>query len=435
MAFTPYFSHSMDLFSNAMKDTSTESGFDHIARATNLDSDSVEIKLERDGVHYLKTDDTILEGSFKITDNNGNNIKDTDIVAPVNFFPSALFESCEIFCNDVRISSTSHNSLPYKRMLETLLSYGKDSEKTHLRLGMWSKDEHSLTYDKQATVDNPGFKRRSEWVAGSKECHFIYWLQNDILNVDRYFPNDIKLRFVFHKNMPEWCLMEGKITDARKTERGNGFGYKIKLTKLQLRIRKVVPTDSLLADHSQQFNKNKNMIYPYTRSKISKFTQVKGASAAYLASVESGRLPTQIYLVMLRTRVDLGDISTNPFYFEHFNLSKAVLSINGQLHKEYIVDFSNDDYFELVNELYRNAGINNSNTPSMITPPSFKHGNTILSWNLTPDKSNFMPYQSGNIDIELNFKTPLPEGVTFTVLSLYDDTFLIDKLRNIIIVS
>ena len=177
------------------------------------------------------------------------------------------------------------------------------------------------------------------------------------------------------------------------------------------------------------------MIYPYTRNKISKFTQVKGATAAYLPSVETGRLPTQMYLIMVRTKTDLGDIKTNPFFFEHFNLSKACLTINGQVNKEYICDFDEEIYYDLVGELYRNCGVSNSNTPTMVTPRSFRKGQTILSWNVTPDKSNFMPIQSGNIDIELNFKKPLPEGVTFTVLSLYDDTFLIDRLRNIIIVS
>lgn len=434
MASIPFFSHSMDLFSKPMKDASVESGFDHISRATNLDSDSIEIKVEKDAIHYLKTDDTILQGSFKITDRDGNDITADDVVAPVNFFPCALFESCEIFCNDVRISSTSHNSLPHKRMLEALLSYGDDSERTHLNLAMWHKDYATLSTDQSNGDINKAYDKRRQLTAKSKECHFIYWLQNDILNVDRYFPNNMKLRFVFHKNTPEWCLLEGPITDARKTARGADFGYKIKLTSLSLHVRKVVPTTALLSDHTQRLNRNQNMIYPYTKSKVSKFTQVKGASAAYLPSVEAGRLPTQIYLVMLKTKCDLGDIKTNPFYYEHFDLSKATLAINGQMHREYNCDFASDDYLDLVAELYRNSGINNSNTPCLVTPKSFKNGHTIISWNLTPDKSNFMPAQNGNIDIELNFKKPLPDNVTFTVLSLYDDTFLIDNLRNIIII-
>ena len=436
MASIPFFSHSMDLFSKPMKDASVESGFDHISRATDLDSDSIEIKLEKDAIHYLKTDDTILQGSFKIVDRKGKDITADDVVAPVNFFPCALFESCEIFCNDVRISSTSHNSLPHKRMIEALLSYGEESEKTHLNMAMWAKDSPTKKAEEQTDPDNnTGFGKRAELVAKSKECHFIYWLQNDILNVDRYFPNDMKLRFVFHKSTPDWCLVESNsITDERKTARGADYGYKIKLTSLSLHVRKVVPTPALLADHTQKLSKNQNMIYPYTRSKISKFTQIKGATAAYLPSVESGRLPTQVYMVMLKTKADLGDISTNPFYYEHFNLSKAVLSINGQMHREYNCDFDNNDYFDLLAELYRNSGVNNSNTPCLITPTSFPQGNTIISWNLTPDKSNFMPAQSGNADIELNFKKPLEDNTTFMVLSLYDDTFLIDNLRNIIIV-
>ena len=435
MAFTPYFSHSMDTFSKPMKDASTSSGFDHVIRATNLDSDSIEFKLEKDEVHYLKTDDTMLQGSFKIVDLEGKDIEEADVVAPLNFFPSCLFESCEIFCNDVRISSTSHNSLPYKRIIETLLTYGVDADKTHLKLALWYRDTNTDNAEQQTGDNNDGFQKRKKLVQKSREVFFSYWLQNDILNVDRYYPNGMKLRFVFHKNSPEWCLMEGTVAEPRKTARGAAFGYKIKLTSLSLHIRKVVPTPELLNDHSQQFSKGLNMVYPYTRNKVSKFTQVPGASAAYLSSVETGRLPTQIYLVMVKTKTDLGDIKGNPLYFEHFDLSKAVLSINGQVHKEYNCDFESDNYMELVSELYRNSGINNSNSPSLISPRSFKKGNAIFSWNLTPDKSNFMPYQTGTVDIELNFKTALTAGITITVLSLYDDTFVIDKFRNIVIAS
>ena len=436
MAFTPYFSHSMDTFSKPMKDASVISGFDHVIRATNLDSDSIEFKLEKDDIHYLKTDDTVLHGTFKVVDQDGDDIEETDNVAPVNFFPCALFESCEIFCNDVRISSSSHNSLPYKRMIEALLSYGGDAESTHLHVGMWYPDSPTEKAIEQLDpAKNKGFKNRKKFILKSRECHFSYWLQNDILNVDRYFPNEMKLRFVFHKNTPEWCLMEGAVSEERKTARGANYNYRIKLLSLALHIRKVVPSESLLNDHLSQFNKNQNMIYPYTRSKISKFTQVKGATATYLSSVESGRLPTQMYLIMTKTATDLGEYESNPFYFEHFNLKRAILTINGQLHKEYLCDFEKYDIMELVTELYRNSGIANSNNPVLVTPKSFKEGKTILSWNLTPDKSNFMPYQSGNVDIELTFKKPLAEGITITVFSLYDDTFLIDKFRNIVIVS
>ena len=218
MAFTPYFSHSMDVFSNPMKDASVQSGFDHVIRATNLDSDSIEFKLEKDDVHYLKTDDIMLHGSFKILSKNDEDITTDDRVAPVNFFPAALFESCEIFCNDVRISSTSHNSLPYKRLVETILSYGHDSEKTHLKLSMWYEDDLTDTAKEQIS-DNDGFDKRRKLVQKSKTCHFAYWLQTDILNVDRYFPNGMKLRFVFHKNSPEWCLMEGDILKHGNPER------------------------------------------------------------------------------------------------------------------------------------------------------------------------------------------------------------------------
>jgi len=302
--------------------------------------------------------------------------------------------------------------MPYKRYLETLLSYGQDARDSHLKLSMFEMDTAGHF---ETNARNEGHAARQEWVKDSKECEFIYWLQSDILNVDRYYPAGMKLRFVFHKSIPDWCLMEEAGVDA---ERKAGFYYQIKITSMSLNIRKVTPDTELVMKHNQRFSKNQTALYPYTRSSIKKFTALTGQTVAYLPSAVTGKLPTQIFLVMNKTTADLGNLANNPFYFQHFNLNKASLSIDGQ---------------ELLSELYRNIGIHNSNQGSLVNKEYFKDGCSIISWNLTPDKSNYMPFAQGTVDIELTYSKALEQGITIILFCLYDDIMQIDASRNIIL--
>ena len=431
MSYSKYLSHSVDLFSKPMKEVGFVKGFDHIIRPQTLLNDSVEFKLDPDDVNYLKTDQTFIYCKFKIVDNEGKDLENTVKVAPINYFPAALFESCEIFCNDIRISGASHNSLPYKRYIETLLSYGLDARNSHLKLAMFEMDSVN-NFDN--SDDNLGHKERKTWVQGSKDCEFLYWLQNDILNVDRYYPSGMKLRFMFHKSASDWCLMEDNLTEAEKTARKAEFKFNIKILDMSLNIRKVTPEQSLVTEHKQRFSKNQTALYPYTRGVVKKFTVLQGQTAVYLPSMLTGKLPTQVFMVMNETEADLGSLSKNPFKFQHFNMSRAALTIDGQLRKEYNCDFDNNNYIDVLAELYRNIGIHNSNSGTVIDKDYFKNGCAIVSWNLTPDKSSYMPFTQGTIDIDVTYSTALEKGVTIIILCLFDDILQIDAGRNIIVV-
>ena len=60
------------------------------------------------------------------------------------------------------------------------------------------------------------------------------------------------------------------------------FGYKIQFGSLALHVRKVLPELPLVEEHRKLFNSGKNALYPYTRTQVNKFTQVKGAKEASL---------------------------------------------------------------------------------------------------------------------------------------------------------
>ena len=438
MSYVPYLSNAVDIFGKPSKDIGFKDGFDHLIRPNTLQNNSIEFRLEPDQIHYLKTDQTLIYCRFKVTKNGGKNLEATDNVAPVNFFPAALFSTCEIYCNDIRLTGASPNSLPYKRYLETIASYGVDARESHLQLAMFNMDTAGHF---EAVDENAGFNQRKKLIAESKSCEFSYWLQLDILNIDKLFPNGMKLSFVFERNAPEWCLMEKDLVDtpavpkqgntpARPAVTAVQNKYEITIEDMHMQVRKVSLTDNIMIDHEKEFSKNKLASYPYTSSLIKKFSIQKGQTTEYFPAAFSGKLPTQVLLVMNETAADLGNYHKNPFNFQHFNLSRASLTVDGQLKREYRVNFANQ-FDELLAAFYQNIAIHNSNTGVVIDKDYFKGGCSIVTWNLTGDKSNFMINKQGTIDLELEFSQALPEGVTVIMLALYDDMFQIDTTRSI----
>jgi len=363
--YPPFLSHSVNIFDRPEKQIGFKDGFDHIIRPNTLQNNSIEFRLEPDQLHYLKPDQTLIYCKFKVQKRGGGQLAGTENVAPVNFFPAALFSSCEVYCN---------------------------------------------------------------------------WLQLDILNTDKLYPNGMKLKFVFERNVPEWCLLE-KAPDpptppaAGQTAKPTPppINYEIVIEEMHMQMRKIALADNLLLDHEREFARQRSAIYPYTNSILKKFTIQKGQTTEYLPAVITGKLPTQILLVMNETAADLGDIRKNPFHFQHFNLTRAGLSVDGQLKKEYRCDFANDQFDELLAAYYQNVSIHNSNSGVLINKEYFKGGATILSWNLSGDKSTYMVTKNGTVDIDLEFGQALTCGVTVLVLALFDDVLSIDPQRYITI--
>ena len=54
MAYSKYFSHSVDIFSNPMKEVGFQKGFDHVIRPQTVTDNAIEFKLDPDMINYLK---------------------------------------------------------------------------------------------------------------------------------------------------------------------------------------------------------------------------------------------------------------------------------------------------------------------------------------------------------------------------------------------
>ena len=95
----------------------------------------------------------------------------------MNLFLHSLFSEVDISLNDTQITS-SNNTYPYRAYLETLLSYGPDTEGSQLSSSMYYKDTAGSMDEIAAVADdvpNKGLKARTLLTKGNKMVGPFGW--------------------------------------------------------------------------------------------------------------------------------------------------------------------------------------------------------------------------------------------------------------------
>ncbi len=105
----------------------------------NVGSKPIEFQFSGDNC-YIDIAKTYLFLQAQILTENGSRLKDEMICAQVNLFMHSLFQQIDVELNGTLVTQ-SQNTYPYRSMIETLLSYGQDSKKSHLTSSLFYKDD------------------------------------------------------------------------------------------------------------------------------------------------------------------------------------------------------------------------------------------------------------------------------------------------------
>jgi len=128
---------------------------------------------------------------------------------------------------------------------------------------------------------------------------------------------------------------------------------------------------------------------------------------------------------MNKNSADLGDFKLNPFNFQHFDLARSSLTLDGRVVETYQTNFDENEFAKMLYAYYENIGIQDYNGGCSVDRKRFSNGSTIVSWNLIADKKGAMFERFGGIDLHLEFKKPLAERVTVILWGIYDDVLRI----------
>ena len=128
--------------------------------------------------------------------------------------------------------------------------------------------------------------------------------------------------------------------------------FKIKFLSAILYVRKVKISPEVMLAHAKLMEE-RNAQYPIRRTEMKTFTIVKGLSKTIINNLTNGTIPSRIVFGLVLSKAYEGDYEYNPFNFQHFDVSKVTLIVDGkEVDKSLDLDYSNNKYTRAYHGLF-----------------------------------------------------------------------------------
>jgi hypothetical protein len=141
---------------------------------------------------------------------------------------------------------------------------------------------------------------------------------------------------------------------------------------------------------------------------------------------------------MVKNTDYLGSVTTNPYYFRHYDINYFALNVNGkQIPAEGLALGMDHEKTSVMGyrTLFEGSGIHHANRGLQITHDMYINGYFMLLFDLTPDRAASEDHTSypdnGNIRVELKFSKALPDPITCIFYLEFDNSVQIDYLRRV----
>ena len=419
----------LDLFAVPPTQTSMEQGswVEYHPITTLTDGSPVEFDISGTGDDYIDFANTMLFVKVKVERLNGNNIAADAVVGPVNLFLHSLFSQVDISLNGSLITSST-NTYPYRAMLETLLSYGRDAKTSQLTSAMYYKDTagnmDSLDFE-HADAVNQGLSVRRHMTRQSRVIDMMGRIHGDIFFQERYMLNEVNVKLKLVRSKDAFCLM------------GDADNYKAKIMHASLFVRKVKVMPSVFLAHAKALERG-TAKYPIHRVVCKSFTIPQNYLDVNHEKLFSGQLPTRLVIGLVDNRAFNGNRELNPFNFQHFNLHEIGLYLDGQ--QQHAVrpiepNFVDGQYIRAYNTIFAGTGKLGSDEGLFISRKDYGNGYTLYAFDLTADlgeDDHFSLVRQGSVRLALKFAQALPATVTVIAYAEFENVIEIDRNRNVV---
>ena len=422
----------LDLFSVPSTQVSLEKGrwIDHEPVSSVADGGSISFLSPgtEDNVDLSKT---ILVVRAKVTKSDGTNLDADTKVGPVNNFIHSLFKQVDVFLKGKQVTQATGTYM-YRTYLETLLNYGPSAKQSQLTSGLFYKD----TAGKMDVADptlageaaNHGFKSRYEFSKESGIVEMAGPIFCDVFFSERLLLSYVDLKVIMSPNSHEFCLMSS-VANA---------DFRVKLIDAYLKVRRVKVNPSVSLAHQAAF-RNGPAIYPIRRVECKSFIVPAGNPSLKKESVFGGFIPRTFVFGLVESAAFNGSFTKNPFNFQHFNMSSVTLTVNDEAipFKPIKLSFgANQRFVEAFCTMFSGTGKMYYDTGNGISREEFPKGYALYAFDLTPNmcgsSSHFNRLQKGNLALEVQFSTPLPNAVSLVCYGEFENLIQINSDREVI---
>ena len=165
-----------------------------------------------------------------------------------------------------------------------------------------------------------GLQRRHGICTAKPTFDMIGPLHVDVFNQSKYMLDGVTMKVRMTRSKDSFVLMaKSDVTES----------FKVDILSAKLFVRKLKITPSLCLAH-ERILQQKKAKYPITRVECKVIHLPQGQNSFTHDNLFLGQLPKRIVLGLVDNRVFNGDISLNPYNFQHCNLNYLAVQLDGQ---------------------------------------------------------------------------------------------------------
>lgn len=429
---TPCTKSEVDLFTVPSTQVALDKGqwIDHQPISSITSSSPIEYQIVGTD-NYLDLAKTMIFLRLKITKADGTDLDDGEKVAPVNLFLQSLFKQVDLYLNGILITQST-GTYSYKSMMETLLNYGPSAKQSHLTGSLYYKDTAGSMDVADPTTGgrNVGLKTRYSFTEKSHTVDMFGVLHCDMLFSERLLLNHVDVTFKLTPNAPAFCLMSGEA----------GPDYKIGIQNAVLKVRSVKVSPTLQLLHLNELKKGTNAKYPIRRVDCKTYTIPTGNPSLYRDDLFNGQVPKRIVLGMVDSDAFNGSYTKNPFSFKLYEANSVKLNVDGEMIPFQplnlkLTQASQRNFMEAYQTLFSGTGRLFADSGIDISRQDYNKGYGLIVFDLTPDlcstSDHFNQRQKGNVSLDIQFSTGLPNAINLVVFGEFESIVEIDYSRHV----
>ena len=372
----------LDLFSLPPTQTAIDGSqwVEHSPVSTITSSSPIEFIVSGSGEDYMDLNNTLLEVKACIKTTNDSPVDAAVAVAPINNTLHSLFSQIDVSLNDVNVSSATP-TYPYRAYIETHLNYGTDAKKSRLQAAMYFIDDNltvSNPIPDSSSARNMGLKRTHGICTANPTFDMIGPLHVDVFNQSKYMLNGVTMKVRMKRRKDSFVLMaKSDVTES----------FKVDILSAKLFVRKLKITPSLCLAH-ERILQQKTVKYPITRVECKVIHLPQGQKSFTHDNLFLGQLLKRIVLGLVNNRAFNGDISLNPYNFQHCNLNYLAVHLDGQQvpWAPLQPSFSGSSYIRAFYTQFTGGDGISSDTGNTIGREQFVNGHALYCFEIDKDR-------------------------------------------------
>lgn len=381
--------------------------------------DLIKFNIPSEGGQYLDMSSIHLVLNVQIVDKDNKALTSASKVALANNFMHTLFQKVDVNLNGVQVSPAM-NTYPYKAYLQTLFGYRRSAKTNFLSIVPWLKD-------KTGEMDKPNYDRNAMFNL-SKSFEVGGHLMCDLFMQDKFMISTVDVEIALLRQDSRFSLVAE-----------DDSVYTINILDATLYYTKYQVADVLLEAHTLALQKG-TAKYPIVRTEVKAWPVTGQVMYCSIDNAYHGELPRRLIIGMVDEDAYNGHVQKNPFNFKHNSIKSMSAYYNGKLYpsKPYKMDFVvGKTALKPYWDLFAHTGQLKDKNPTLdVTFNDYLDGYTLFAHNFAPDLSDASDshvnlLKRGNIRLEFEFTTKLPNPIVIILFAEFDTVIEIDSSNNV----